>query len=517
MRYGLTTVLLLVFSPALASEPELVPLGEFPARLVAVYPGDGAAGVSNDTTLRMRFDEPIDPSAFTLNWERGGFLDIGDFSYRPDQHDLVAPVRLLANREHRVGLGDRFRKTLRGADGLPVAAGSWEFSSSGAEEAAPADRGVLESITPPAGSTVPQVAWIRATFNQPVQAETVRLEIAETRKPTEKRFPPISVDAAPLLQVEGDGKTVALPIVFPPGWEGDVRVTIGDAKPFTVAYTVGEKVIDRDDEAFTQSPESLKEVRSIVERARFARRDLRSAVVTARSRSLRASRDQLLRYQSVTYATGVFRFQGDRQFTGDVSGWMSIPFAMGSDGESSWFSMERPGDDGERALRLVQCDSDEIDDVYVSIADAFAAERLELDEVLEQRRLSLVGEKILAGATCHVVRSWDVRRRGPNDGVWLVINDWWIDAQSSLPRRLVKYHGSGSKQVTDFHYTELNEAMPDSAFAPPPADVAKRLELQPLGAGYGRRFLRLSDGADGRVSARWGKKGTAGSSSSGLN
>ncbi len=68
-----------------------------------------------------------------------------------------------------------------------------------------------------------------------------------------------------------------------------------------------------------------------------------------------------------------------------------------------------------------------------------------------------------------------------------------------------------------YTYRSVNEPIAASRFRPPADDGIARQELDPLGEGYDRRFLNARDGSDGRMSVRWGKKGTAGWYSSGLN
>jgi hypothetical protein len=56
----------------------------------------------------------------------------------------------------------------------------------------------------------------------------------------------------------------------------------------------------------------------------------------------------------------------------------------------------------------------------------------------------------------------------------------------------------------------------ESRFVPELEGVTP-IPSEPLGNGYTNRFVNVRDGSDGRMSARWGKFGSAGRSSSGLN
>ena len=360
MKRVLAVVILLLLAAggALADNAEPVPLGDFPPRLVAVYPGDGSTDAPTATSLKLRFDEPIDPRAFCLTFDRGGFVDSGEPALRAGGRDLIVPVSLLPTATHRVGFDDRFGRSLRGADGLAVAAASWEFTT-GEADAVPADvdhpdkaPATLRSIEPPAGSTVPRVTWVTARFDRAVDTGVVRLEIVATRsEEPERPSRQPRVEAAPLIRVADAGKAVSLPLVLPANWEGDVRVTVGRAKPFTVAYATTDELIDWDAPAFAPAPDNEADLRAVVERARSARRELSSAAVTASSRSMSAGPGRVQPFTRLRCSTGEFRFQGDRQYVGDVSGWMGSPFVIGSDGESCWLLSERRGGSGEKTPR----------------------------------------------------------------------------------------------------------------------------------------------------------------------
>jgi hypothetical protein len=63
----------------------------------------------------------------------------------------------------------------------------------------------------------------------------------------------------------------------------------------------------------------------------------------------------------------------------------------------------------------------------------------------------------------------------------------------------------------------VNEPLPVGDFAVPKLEGLSPVSPEPLDANYTNRFINFSDGSDGNMSLRWGKKGPKGTSSSGLN
>jgi Peptidase family S41/Tricorn protease C1 domain len=111
--------------------------------VVAVTPARGAIGVDPVTEIRIRFDRPMDPQSFHLEWRplRGEALDTkvgfrlrGATRYEPEHNEFVFPVRLAPEAAHRIEVVsenppftrsmDRF---FRSADGVPTAAYDWQF------------------------------------------------------------------------------------------------------------------------------------------------------------------------------------------------------------------------------------------------------------------------------------------------------------------------------------------------------------------------------------------------------
>ncbi len=68
-----------------------------------------------------------------------------------------------------------------------------------------------------------------------------------------------------------------------------------------------------------------------------------------------------------------------------------------------------------------------------------------------------------------------------------------------------------------FLYDSVNELLPAGDFAVPQLGGQTPVPPEALDADYTSRFINISDGSDGNMSLRWGKKGPKGTSSGGLN
>ncbi len=507
-----------------AGEP--VPLVNRSPQLIAVWPADGATDVTCETELRLRFDKPVDPDVFEITWNRGGFVSTGQLEYLGDKHELVLPVRLLPGAVHEVEIGGGMTGIALGG---AVAPASWRFETAGpvAERGEPAQ---VVSVKPPSGSAVPRLAFITVQFDKAIDPRTVA--VTARRTSGEERFAERSA-VVPAPEYDEQTHTVTLPVILPMNWSGEVTLTAGNASPVTVAYTTGEELIDRNHPAVAPPEGTADELKRVVGRALAARKQLRSASVLSQNRSYSLPPDRSVGFTRFSAKRGRFAFQGDRQFIGDVSGWMGQAFMVGSDGATCWFLHERRSADSGPALALISCDVDKVEKKRVLIADAFGVDDETIDKGpidgpldegplagpaiekhIAKRSLTLVNSG-RGPADPYVVRSWSARNLG-GDTAWVEVTDWGIDAETFLPTRVVSSFG-GHQMTTELAYSDVNEKLPLQRFQPPADETAQKEDPAPLSEKYDIRFLQLGDGSSGRVSCRWGMTGSGGTSSSGLN
>ncbi len=196
-----------------------------------------------------------------------------------------------------------------------------------------------------------------------------------------------------------------------------------------------------------------------------------------------------------------FKWQQPGQYYGDVSQVVSGLLRIGCDGQNWWWES-----DSSAVPDLCLCPTKSMQLLNISLADPFSLSSDPPSNAIINLGLIYAGLTNRAGVQYHLV---EAGAGGPstNSGP-----RWWIDANTWL---IAEIEDQGRR--TRFLYEAVNQPLPKAEFAPPALSRAKIQPLDPLDAGYTQRFVNLRDGADGRMSVRWGKVGPKGRSSSGLN
>jgi hypothetical protein len=299
-------------------------------------------------------------------------------------------------------------------------------------------------------------------------------------------------------------------IALPTNWNGEIRLegfrekNGAEAEPITVKYRTqrsihSEALLKRIEQA-AQSEKLLQ----LVESVRKARRGLRSVSEEVR---LASTFRRLASWDDTFQMEGArFKMQGEQKFLGVVDDIMRIPFRVGSDGTTAWLRVN-----DERTTLPAQ----EIKEKNLLFCDPFDSGGADpAKRIIQDLKLEHLGEALIRGRRCQRVRSW-VAELGPIDFV-SPIREWFIDAQTLLPLRVVMTASWGS-QIIDYRYISVNQPIPDKEFSPDEEPGVKDVKAQPLEKGYTHRFLNVIDGSSGRMSVRYGEKGPERQRSPGLN
>jgi beta-lactamase regulating signal transducer with metallopeptidase domain len=508
---------------ATSRDLEPVPLSRTEApRLIAVWPADKSQNVDPETELHLRFDRPIDPRSFDLQWIEGSYIELKPTRYLVDKHELVIPVRLVPGRQHRIainqdlGLGHSIQrvKGFMTRDGDVVEAEDWQFTTRATPEPRDVERPRVVSIHPPERSTIARASLVRVRFDQPMdpsEFDAIRgSPIDETR-----------IDIG-IPYYTSENREFVIPIVLPPNWSGNIELsgmksTHGVAvEPITVNYSTTGEIFDETSLEQFSDPESSATLRTVLENVRRARDDLQSFSATVRTTRLwggRRSRGQ--GFERLDRHWTQFKMQGEEQFYGDVTQVMGLPFRIGSDGKQCWFFSNRDDDQGRRRPTLITCDPTQIANKILAFVDPFDLRNAETDQVIDDRNLQYIGLDKIDDRDCHLIRSWSASKFGGDD-ILLSGVHWWIDAETHLPIQVMSDF-FGSRTENRYEYNSLNQAMPLAEFQQSVSDDVVRRGPDPLGDGYDSRYLKIGDGTNGRMSCRWGKTGAKGTSSAGLN
>ena len=321
------------------------------------------------------------------------------------------------------------------------------------------------------------------------------------------------------VEYDNERKEFVLPVVFPANWNGEIE--LGGfrsqegfaAQPVKLHYSTGNAVFDQADLQRLQPPDTLAKLRDVMDNVRRSRKQIRSlseTVRTVRSGGRRGGAGFSRLYGNASH----FKMQGERQFFGDVSQVMGVPFQIGSDGEECWFFSHRSDDNGQLKPTLITCKYEDIQHKSLVFLDPFHLDG-EIDPVIHDQRLQYVGVDRIHDTDCHLIRSWNAKAFGSRGRILLRVAEWWIDTKTARPKRIVTY-SSGVRTVTVYRHDSINKQLKVDEFQPVVPPGVQR-ERDSLGDGYDSRFISISDGTNATMSCRWGKTGIKGKSSSGLN
>jgi beta-lactamase regulating signal transducer with metallopeptidase domain len=491
------------------------------ARVVSVAPPNGAKDVAPVQELRIRFDRPMNPYCLKLEWLAGGFQLNGGIRVEADRKEFVIPVRLTPGQEQKLALNrdwmremnpSRTSRTRGGFLDADLAAANefrWSFQTKAAAAEPGAAKPRVVSVSPASGATTPVLTFVEIQFDQPMQPPDQRLPYQETKSLMggPNLIPSFDYDSAAhrftipaLLKAEDDSRLTLRGFYSAQGAASD---------PVVLHYQAGAEALDsryvERAKAAAKDPKLQKLLASMKE----ARARLKSGIETVQTIDLGMSKNA---FNSIGAETATFKWQGADRVYADITGPMSMSraFVLGSDGQTCWLYSE--DEKGEKRLDQTAAAGTGREIVLV---DPFELASRSVEEALEEQPLVWTSNARLEGRACCRVEKWDVNL---DNFTYASQTQWWIDEATFLPRQLVQYRPGGCQMVR-FDYQDLNQPLPDSAFRPPaaPGGDAHPLFFKKEAGPDERRFLRISDGSNGRMSGRIGWHGPGGTTSSGLN
>jgi RNA polymerase sigma factor (sigma-70 family) len=500
--------------PAPPAEKAAPPKVDRP-RVVAVFPADAETDVEPVTEMRVRFDRPMNPTSKHLEWPlpgTAGFRLTGEMRYAETTREFVFPVQLTPGVKHEVVVNsdglylageERNYRGFRSEEQVAALPFKWSFTT-----AKPAIRAGkpprVTALQPPADTEVSLLTPLELTFDRPMDPQSYGLSVPGMT--IWERHP----DLLGSPQYDAERHRFRLLVRLPANWYGELRLEgFRDkdgvpAEPLAVKYRTLQTAIPPALQEQLEAAGRSEELRTIVESARKARRDLKgdSEKVVSTMFSLSTAPGWL---QSLWGQGSRFQIQGRDKYVGVIDDVMLSSFRVGCDGNVCWARFEK-----DRHVIPVK----EVAQQNVLIADAFDAYgAADTDRVIRDMLLEYLGQTTVHGRRCHRIRSWgiglDVYRNSN------LPREWLIDAVTLLPLRI----DGGSIAISRIEFTHIlaDRPVPDEEFQPD-SDPAVHTSPEPLSEGYATRFITVIDGSStGRMSVRWGQKGTKGTRSGGLN
>ncbi|MGO8696930.1 MAG: M56 family metallopeptidase [Limisphaerales bacterium] len=499
------------------------------ARVISVVPPVGAKEVEATQDLQIGFDRPMNPYVLKLEWLAGGFQLNGSIQVSADRKQFIIPVRLAAGQEQKLvvnrdserelwqAMGRQpgakasgsSRKGFLDADGLVANEFRWSFRTKAAAEKPDAGKPRVISASPASGATTPVLTMVEITFDQPMRPPDAMFPYLQKRPFAE------GPSLIPNFEYDSAAHRFTFPALLPP--DNDARLTIKGfysadgvaCDPVVLHYQTATESLGR---SYTEKAKAAaKDARlgKLLSSMKDARARLNSGGLTVQTVRLGMSQNS---FNNIDAQTATFKWQGSDQVYADITGPMQMckAFILGSDVRMCWLYSE--DDKGKKRLDQTPATKTERE---IALLDPFDLTGRPIAEALEQRGLVLANNATLEGRSCYRIETWDVRQ---DNFAYATETQWWIDEETYLPTQIVQDHPNGS-EITRFVYKDLNQHLPDSAFQPPaePGADAAPLFFQKEPGPDERRFLRISDGSNGRMSGRLGWNGPGGTTSSGMN
>ena len=373
-----------------------------------------------------------------------------------------------------------------------------------------ADRGKpkIISINYPSGSEMAMISDLEVVFDQPMQPDQFQVVNASGKSD----WFDIAAVAAHTVY-DANQYRFTIPLMLPPNWNGNIKLNGFknlkgiEAESVVLQYRTLQKEFSENLAKQFEKAAQSKEFKTLIEKIKNVRSNLKSLCETIHIVQNWDNRQESYKV--------VFRMQGGKQFYADISEVMKIPFIIGSDGKNCWFYIDRRSREDKEKLFVTGFD--EISEKDVVICNPFDIAGKNVAEADKQKNLEYEGTETIDGRKCYMVRAWSANITVAGSFPNCRVDTWWIDAETYLPVKLVRY-GTLMNETQRFICDKINEPIDDSQFRP---DFVKGIEPQPpepLGEGYDTRFLVINDGSEnGRMSVRWGKSGSAGTSGAGLN
>ncbi|MGO9479802.1 MAG: protein kinase domain-containing protein [Limisphaerales bacterium] len=504
--------------PALAPENRPTDTNTPRPRVVSVFPAQGATNVDVMQELRVRFDQPMDPENWHLSWQSGGFLSKGQPRYEPERNEFVLPVRLLPGQTNALEINwpDSTAFGFHNPDHVSAHEHNWHFTTQPlvAKPGAPKPNAVR--ISPAAGEILPVLTLLEIKFDQPM--------LSPDQSPPWLRQAGSAFELPTLIpwfDYDPSAHCFTVPVLLPP--DNDTKLVLEGfrsadgilADPVVVRCQIGTNSYSRQQMDGIAAAAKDPRIEQLLSSMKAARTRLTSGIETVQQLSLSSGEESFWDYLWRHSAT--FKWQGTNQAYADITGPMEMTkrFILGSDGTTCWLYSE----DDHNGRRLDSSPAAQVPDIDISIADPFALSRDTVTMAIAKNRLIYEGQTQLDGRACHRVTSWMVRQsERQSDRTSATRLEWWIDAETFLPVQLVQC-SQHYQETLKFHYEQLNQPLPDTAFQPPTgaATDAKPALFKQAPAPDEKRFLTIKDGCDGRMSGRLGWSGPGGTTSSGLN
>lgn len=478
--------------------------------VVSVFPADGAEQVDLEKPIRIRFDRPMNPRSLKIEWNAGGFLKAEFPEYDARTFEFTIPVRLAPGALHQIVLnnayfggnpiGSRPRDGFQGEDQTLAHFFAWRFTTTGTRAGDSTNRAHLLTASPATNSSTPLLSFVELQFDRPMM-------------PPGQAFPYLLHDnfdgMGPTLlasvNYNPDRHSFKVPILLRASGRSTVNIAgLRDSEGVVAAPIRFNFQVSTNDVSSISGPEDQR-LLDLLGRMKSRRAEITS--ISERVQTVFTYQEDGL-FTRLASASARLDWQPGGKYFADVSEMThSRAFQIGSDGTNWWWRYQ-----SEKTNFVERCPAGEMTLREISFCDPFGLTTNSPAQSAQSLRLKYHGIEQRGDAKVHLIDRWQAERM--NDFAFGSRTVWMIDSQTLLPAECVTY-GDSFVQRIRFDYEAINKQLSDERFSAS-GEVPLR-PMEPLGANFTGRFVKVSDGANGTVRVRWGKVGNGNMSGSGLD
>lgn len=490
-------------------------------RVISVSPADEATHVDPITEIRIRFNQPMNPDMYHLVWEpKGldvesdtGFRPRGEMRYDTERNEFILPVTLTPAGEHRLRVqldepteSTTVKRQFHSVNKIPALPYTWRFRTRDFLQDSKSPMPRVISIDPKPGSTVTAFTQIRINFDRPIQPE--RLKVVDLNA-DHIAMPSVAF----ALKYNQKTNSLLIPAFFPRlGQKAciELRAAGGRMDSIRLEYEVGKEIYSPKQSARITEVGRLPALGDLVASVRHRRRAVKSLAETVYASAL--FRDQPNWFTMVDMKFRAKFWLRDRmEFRADASNLFlgNNSIKIGSDGHQCW---------SLSGNQLIVFPEKSIDTKNIMICDPFGTQRFKTDdEAINELQLEYLGDEEHNGVICHRIRSWRAKVDSSKNVVKCCFQDWLINSETHFPV-ICEQYASPIPGRYEFSYDKIDRPLPDELFQLPQGNALSPTDIERLGDGFDRHFLKIHDGSNHRLSIRWGKFSAKGrQSSSGLD
>jgi hypothetical protein len=351
---------------------------------------------------------------------------------------------------------------------------------------------------------------LRIRFDKPMHPSTLQLEWKDGsfHECGQIRYDEAKYEFTIPIHLEGgcQHRIVINPTTEPGTQKGFQSIYQTEAESLTWAFSILDDTQKKSNKSSSASEDRSDRngTRSVVSQFNKKRRNMWAFVETIKTQEY--GRPGPHGYQNLRAYTTRFALNGEREICADIGEMTGTPLIIFNEGNLNHIGgYYRKNSNTEE---IVFCHYEDITDRNVIVADPFDAGNTDTDSTIRQLRLQYNGQEIINGKHCDIVSSR--KDNTISDESKLSVRQWWIDQQSKLLTKIVDNRNDGSKVISRFSYDHINEVLNFLSYTPdvPYKWVCENKKmLDPLEEGYSGRFIEVSDGTRGNVSAALGKYG----------